>query len=199
MVSTREKIIDAAIDLFAEKGYNKASMRSLAEAVNIKPASIYNHFESKAEILELIITEYIDHSFSSIVSLDKLDELIGTEDAKTILNLMFYTFDSTNADRYMKMLKIIFHEQYREPLAMDFIKDYFFGAVFDYLKSVMDRLVQVGKIKPVDTRIYAKIMTSLNMASVTESLFYNLEEYQNMDRVTRGQALTFLIDQLVDE
>ncbi|WP_213878903.1 TetR/AcrR family transcriptional regulator [Pseudomonas sp. dw_358] len=48
---TRDKLLDAAIDLFASRGYNACSMREIAKAVNIGAPAIYNYFASKTEIL----------------------------------------------------------------------------------------------------------------------------------------------------
>lgn len=56
---TRERIIDAAIDLFSRKGYEAASMREVAEVVGIRKSSIYSHFKKKEEILETILKYFI--------------------------------------------------------------------------------------------------------------------------------------------
>ncbi len=53
-MTTKERIFDAALDLFAQKGFDAVSMREIAEAVGIKKASLYSHFASKDEILERI-------------------------------------------------------------------------------------------------------------------------------------------------
>jgi len=44
-----------AADLFAHEGYDNVSVHEIAEAVGIKESSLYNHFESKAEILSTIL------------------------------------------------------------------------------------------------------------------------------------------------
>jgi AcrR family transcriptional regulator len=47
-------VLDAAVALFAERGYHGTSMRDIARAVDVKAASIYEHFPSKAHILAAI-------------------------------------------------------------------------------------------------------------------------------------------------
>ncbi len=49
--STRERILAAALDLFAQHGFGGASMRELARRVGIRESSLYNHFPGKAAIL----------------------------------------------------------------------------------------------------------------------------------------------------
>ncbi len=49
--STRERILDIALDLFIEKGFDKSSLREIAEHLGFSKAAIYYHFASKDEIL----------------------------------------------------------------------------------------------------------------------------------------------------
>ena len=49
--STREKILDVALDLFTDQGFDGTSMREIAERLHISKPAIYYHFASKEEIL----------------------------------------------------------------------------------------------------------------------------------------------------
>lgn len=49
--STKERIRDAALELFGEKGYDGASMNDLAERVGIAKPSLYNYYRAKEELL----------------------------------------------------------------------------------------------------------------------------------------------------
>lgn len=49
--STRDRILDAALDLFIEKGYEGTSLRELAERLGFTKAALYYHFASKDDIL----------------------------------------------------------------------------------------------------------------------------------------------------
>lgn len=61
----KEIIIEKAARLFREKGFGAASMRDLAETVGVEAASLYNHIQSKSEILQAICfkvaNEFISH------------------------------------------------------------------------------------------------------------------------------------------
>ncbi|MEO7309445.1 MAG: TetR/AcrR family transcriptional regulator [Chitinophagaceae bacterium] len=52
--SRKAVILEKATVLFRQKGYNATSMRHLAEAVGVEAASLYNHIDSKAELLKAI-------------------------------------------------------------------------------------------------------------------------------------------------
>jgi len=49
--STRERILDVALDLFTDQGFDATSMREIAERLQISKPAIYYHFASKEEIL----------------------------------------------------------------------------------------------------------------------------------------------------
>jgi AcrR family transcriptional regulator len=60
--STRERILNSAARLFAEQGFESASMPDIATASGITAGAIYKHFESKGELL----LEVVKRSFQSI-------------------------------------------------------------------------------------------------------------------------------------
>lgn len=49
--STRDRILDIAMDLFIEQGFDKTSLREIADQLGFSKAAIYYHFQSKDEIL----------------------------------------------------------------------------------------------------------------------------------------------------
>ncbi len=54
-MTTKEKILDAALTLFAENGYDGTSVEQIANIVGIKAPSLYKHFKSKEDILNVLI------------------------------------------------------------------------------------------------------------------------------------------------
>jgi AcrR family transcriptional regulator len=80
----KTEIISIAAKLFKEKGYSAVTMRDIAQAMDIKAASLYNHIKSKQEILVLIIIEIAEeftNAMSEVVnseetSIQKLEKII---------------------------------------------------------------------------------------------------------------------------
>lgn len=56
----KKVILDAALELFANKGYALTSISQIAEKANISKGLMYNYFESKEELLKTIIINLID-------------------------------------------------------------------------------------------------------------------------------------------
>jgi TetR/AcrR family transcriptional regulator len=53
--STSDRILDAAEDLFAEKGYSATSLGDVADRVGIRSPSLYNHFKNKEALYEAVL------------------------------------------------------------------------------------------------------------------------------------------------
>ncbi len=53
----RQKILDAARDLFMTEGYERVTMRAIAEAIEYSPTAIYLHFEDKDDLVLALCRE----------------------------------------------------------------------------------------------------------------------------------------------
>lgn len=67
VIDRKTEIINCAAQLFKNKGYSAVTMRDIAQALDIKAASLYNHIKSKQEILVLIIIE-IAEEFTKVMN-----------------------------------------------------------------------------------------------------------------------------------
>jgi AcrR family transcriptional regulator len=65
----RADILDAAAQVFREKGYHAASMNDIAQAVHLQKASLYHHINSKQEILHALLDRGIDLLHERIAAL----------------------------------------------------------------------------------------------------------------------------------
>ncbi|MGA9192955.1 MAG: TetR/AcrR family transcriptional regulator [Anaerolineales bacterium] len=72
----RDDILQAAAQIFRQKGYNAASMQDIADAVGLQKSSLYHHVNSKQEILLALL----DHALDLLIS-DIHDVLSSTEPA----------------------------------------------------------------------------------------------------------------------
>jgi AcrR family transcriptional regulator len=53
----RRRILDSARDLFAREGYDRVTMRAIAEAIEYSPTAIYQHFKDKDALVEALCHE----------------------------------------------------------------------------------------------------------------------------------------------
>jgi len=55
---TRGRIQSVALELFAEQGYDKTSLREIAERLGVTKAALYYHFKSKEDIVTSLVEDY---------------------------------------------------------------------------------------------------------------------------------------------
>jgi AcrR family transcriptional regulator len=77
---SQDRIKEAAFKLFINQGYHGTSMRQIAEAANLTPASIYNHYQNKEQIFRQVLLAH--HPYHQILPI--LESADG-EDAESIL------------------------------------------------------------------------------------------------------------------
>jgi TetR/AcrR family transcriptional regulator, cholesterol catabolism regulator len=85
-IDRKTEIINCAAKLFKEKGYSAVTMRDIAQALDIKAASLYNHIKSKQEILVLIVLE-IAEEFTNRINLIAISDLKTIEKIEKVVEL----------------------------------------------------------------------------------------------------------------
>ena len=80
----KQAIIQAALRLFKEKGFKETSIKSIAEAAEVSPVSIYNYFGSKDNLVALCVNDLFEE-----VTQQAEDILNSNLDFKTKLNQAF--------------------------------------------------------------------------------------------------------------
>lgn len=79
--STRERILDIALELFTERGYDKTSLRDIAERLGTTKAALYYHFARKEDILLELHLRLHALSHDAIAELASLDGWQARADA----------------------------------------------------------------------------------------------------------------------
>ncbi|MDI5938892.1 MULTISPECIES: TetR/AcrR family transcriptional regulator [Micromonospora] len=75
---TRERIKAVALELFTEQGYEKTSLREIAERLNVTKAALYYHFKSKDEIVSSFVEERLDRMDALIAWADEQPSTLAT-------------------------------------------------------------------------------------------------------------------------
>lgn len=84
MKSKKDKIIDAAVDLFAEKGFNNTSTAEIAALSGVAQGTMFYHFKHKEGILCEVLAQVLNHTTSIYKSISQ-DEKSGLECIEALL------------------------------------------------------------------------------------------------------------------
>jgi AcrR family transcriptional regulator len=64
----RDEIIEAAFDVFAERGYHDAGVTDITDRVGIGSSTFYRHFDNKRDLLDAVITTVIDRWVAALAA-----------------------------------------------------------------------------------------------------------------------------------
>lgn len=108
----KREIVDTAMRLFAEKGYEATSIKDIAMAVNVVPGLCYNYFKSKYELFEYATTMYADECVTPLIAVLEGEE----ESLEAYFKKIFAVFINSDGkekyhDFYHKGGNILFHKQ----------------------------------------------------------------------------------------
>ncbi|MCL2010648.1 MAG: TetR/AcrR family transcriptional regulator [Synergistaceae bacterium] len=169
-LSTRQKILDSATDLFAMKGYTETTVRELAAVVGVKEASIYNHFPSKNNILECILEEYLKFT-TSFFDRGNLSALRENPTADNILSCMRFSFPKGQVDFYLKRLYVILQEQHRNPTVRAFMCERYILNTEQTFEMIVNKLKEFNVLRQdTDPDFWVKTHSSLIYAFTSRLL-----------------------------
>ncbi len=103
----KQEILEAAFEIFCEKGYH-LSVAELAAAVKIKTPSLYSHFESKDEIIELIVQSEIQRYYDSLTKTMLEIEVLSCKEAmKQLFDFVIDYFCTGKRLRFWRAIPFI--------------------------------------------------------------------------------------------
>jgi AcrR family transcriptional regulator len=106
----KQEIINAAYNLFCEKGYH-LSVSELANAVGIKTPSLYSHYETKDQIIELMIREEIERYFGYLEEkIIQIEHLRCSEAMKRLYFFVVEYFSDYKRLRFWRSIPLIPNE-----------------------------------------------------------------------------------------
>ncbi len=163
---TKRLILEKALELFTDKGYEGSSMDDIAKAVGIRKASLYAHFEGKERIFSAIFDDILAEYKHTI------DELTGIaeEDAVVRLEHIFMSFIAYCHNN----LKMYFWDRYfyyPPEFLKDFIREKTIETERTFLEQIrwwIERGMQDGIIRSQDVDgmalAYYYLMIGLSMS-----------------------------------
>ena len=145
---TKERILETALELFAQNGYLGTSMNDIAGRLGFTKATLYKHYTSKQEILESIVermnkTDYerAEEYEMPETEPDGFAEAYMHTPVQKIRAYSMAQFDHWTKDpfssNFRKMLTL---EQYRDPKLAQLYHDYLAGGPLEYMAAIFRKL-----------------------------------------------------------
>lgn len=150
----KEIILDAALTLFSEKGYDGVGVDEIAAKLGMKGPALYYYFKGKDalldELIESIQTYYLSR-FGSASHIEKYPESIEEFVEISQKRLEFTIHDP----KIKKLRKILMMEQFRNDKLRMLTTQYHVFVVEDLNREIIKHLIKNGKMKDYDPDILA--------------------------------------------
>lgn len=178
IATTREKILKVAAKLFSESGYKQVTTRDIAGVVGIKSASIYYHFSSKGEILRSLYKYYTEERGKATPDVNGLLKLAETAPPHEVLMRTNIKFDEENREYLDQILVTASREIGVDAESESFIKENIFDSVSNLIKPLLARMVELGKIKPLNVDDFINVLAYYHFgaAALSKSSFGSINE-----------------------
>ena len=153
---TKERILLASASLFAKNGYFGVSVKDIANVVGIKPASLYNHYESK-EALWISVLERIQELYMMFINRLEALQPHSTSVADVVDNLFYELKEATLMFTFYG-ISLIQSEQFHSGTAADLFHDLLLDHTISIIKKQFDKCIEDGYSEPFNTQTVATML-----------------------------------------
>ncbi|MBE3560071.1 MAG: TetR/AcrR family transcriptional regulator [Ktedonobacteraceae bacterium] len=162
----RQAILNAAGELFLEQGYDRFSLRKVAERIGYSPTTIYLYFRDKDDLLFTVVDEGFARFRQQIAA-----AAAGTQDCwqrLIALGRAYMTFGLENPVYYQLMFMQRTDFLTRKPAGKDQPRI----AAFQVLRQAVQEAIDAGVLRPGDAECYSNVLWAVvhGMVSLAISL-----------------------------
>jgi AcrR family transcriptional regulator len=148
----RAQIIDAAARVFAEKGFHRATTKEIASAAGVSEGTIYNYFDSKADLLigimaRLAELEQLDVELTQALQGDVKDFMIAISRHRL-----------ARIQRGQELLQAVLPEVLVDPeLRQRFYRQYVLR-IATLMEQYVQARIELGHVRPVDVPLTVRVV-----------------------------------------
>lgn len=188
-MSTKERIIEESLKLFAVNGFESVSVRTIAAAVGVRDSALYKHFSSKQAIFDVIVEQSIERFKQQYTKVD-----IRHLNSDNLVDSCMMMFRYQTKDPWIQHFRqILIIEQFRNPKIAELYKKIFIDMPIAGQKSIFEELIQAKVMKDNDAYVMAMELYAPFF------LFHTVkEEDETLERHLRKHVENFMSNNLND-
>jgi TetR/AcrR family transcriptional regulator, fatty acid metabolism regulator protein len=146
----RRQLLDAAVRVFARKGFHASRVGDIAEEAGVAHGLLYHYFKSKDDVLEAVFHDNWSILLARIASVEETDEPAADQlrhIAAIVLRTWLHLPD---------VVRVVIREFGRSPELAERIGD--LAQPIDAISRVIERGVERGEFRKVDPRVAATVV-----------------------------------------
>ena len=167
-MSTKQRILDEALTLFAENGYDGTGVDLIAERVGIKGPSLYKHYKGKEEILNALIDaaeERYEEYFGSEKHIGKLPQ-----SREEFIKVTMERISFTMRDPIIRKIRMLLvQEQFRNERISEVTTRHQLDGIQRMFAKIIKGMMDEGIVKNDDPELLAVELTAPAVLQIARS------------------------------
>lgn len=185
----REAIRDAAVKVFAAKGYHAATVSEVAELANVGKGTVYFYYASKEDLFLEILVTHFEQMMSVIERVEQVGQgEHGAEEAvkAVIADSIRRLRENPELFKIMEQQPLLYHERVKERF------EALFGQMVERTAGLLDSGIAQNLLRPCDTRAVASVLLS---TAISFPLYLSMYPGEDSDTLLDhlGEELSSLI------
>ena len=156
---TKERILEAALELFSQNGYAGTNIRELSASLGLVKSGVYKHYESKEAIWNALLDEMIAYYGEHFGSPDHLPPVPDSLEALTRLTMQMVNI-TVHDEKIIMTRKVLTLEQYRDVRARELATKHFLTGLTNIFTHVFTGMMDKGLLRKDDPKMLAFAYTS---------------------------------------
>ena len=182
----RKQILDAAIHVFADRGFHRTTVRDVAKAAGVADGTIYNYFDNKTALL-IGILDPLDERQAPVEPAPESDDL------HSLFRGLFARRLAADDENSLDALRIVLSEALVNSEIRTLFVEQVISPAVTLAEPLLHKLISDGRLKPIDVPLTLRAISSTVLGLLLIRLMeerYLLEHWSEMP----GILATLVLD-----
>ena len=151
---TKERILEAALEMFSQNGYAGTNIRELSASLGLVKSGVYKHYESKEAIWNALLDEMIAYYEEHFGSPEHLPPVPNSLEELVQVTMQMVNF-TVRDERIIMTRKVLTLEQFRDARARELATKHFLTGLTDIFTQIFTGMMDKGLLRKDDPKMLA--------------------------------------------
>ena len=157
--NTKERILEAALEMFSQNGYAGTNIRELSASLGLVKSGVYKHYESKEAIWNALLDEMIAYYGEHFGSSEHLPPVPDSLEALTRLTMQMVNI-TIHDEKIIMTRKVLTLEQFRDVRARELATKHFLTGLTEMFTRIFTGMMDKGLLIKDDPAMLAFAYTT---------------------------------------
>ena len=156
---TKERILEAALELFSQNGYAGTNIRELSAALGLVKSGVYKHYESKEAIWNALLDQMIAYYGERFGSPERLPPVPDSLEGLVTMTMQMVNL-IVHDEKIVKTRKVLTLEQFRDVRARELATKHFLTGLTEMFTQIFTGMMEKGLLRKDDPEMLAFAYTA---------------------------------------